>query len=75
MDVLALLMLIIGLGAGGFAGYMLATHIHSVSNAAARAVTVPSGVVASLPAPVATVVTDASSAAKGAIASVTPPAA
>lgn len=61
-----------GLLAGGFAGYWLATHIHNVANAAARAVTIPSGVLAQAPAPVAAAVTAASDAAKTAIADTAP---
>lgn len=40
--------LLFGIAVGGFAGYMLATHIHSVANAASRALTIPQGDVAAL---------------------------
>ena len=44
--------LVVGAACGGFAGYMLATHIHAVAGAAARALTVPQGDVAALNAKV-----------------------
>lgn len=51
---LALIFLLIGAVLGGAGGYMLATHIHSVAaaatSAAARAVTLPAGVVGTIAA-------------------------
>jgi hypothetical protein len=35
----AFYMLLVGLGAGGVGGYLLATHIHSVAAAAAKSAT------------------------------------
>ena len=55
------IVVLISLGVGAALGAIGVHYIHNVASAATRAVTVPSGVAASVPAPVANAITDVQS--------------
>jgi hypothetical protein len=66
----ALSMLLAGIVIGCGIGYYVASHIHQTANAAARAVTIPSGAIPSLPPALTTAIESISHKAQTEIANV-----